>query len=99
MYMSSCPNTPQNMYQPQSPDPSTTRDTPSVSSAVSDSINRYHIFDTVSPIHNTYISFQKSSSLIKWHDLDAHFYLFLTYIKVLFFGLPRNALHVCPTKS
>ncbi|XP_021921231.1 signal transducer and activator of transcription 5B isoform X1 [Zootermopsis nevadensis] len=37
----SYPSTPQNMYQPQSPDPSVTRDTPSVASAVSDSVSRY----------------------------------------------------------
>ncbi|KDR18762.1 hypothetical protein L798_06440 [Zootermopsis nevadensis] len=36
----SYPSTPQNMYQPQSPDPSVTRDTPSVASAVSDSVSR-----------------------------------------------------------
>ncbi|XP_021921233.1 signal transducer and activator of transcription 5B isoform X3 [Zootermopsis nevadensis] len=35
----SYPSTPQNMYQPQSPDPSVTRDTPSVASAVSDSVS------------------------------------------------------------
>lgn len=36
----SYPPTPQHMYQPQSPDPSVTRDTPSVASAVSDSVSR-----------------------------------------------------------
>ena len=36
----SCPATPQHMYQPQSPDPSVTRDTPSVASAVSESVSR-----------------------------------------------------------
>jgi len=35
----SCPATPQHMYQPQSPDPSVTRDTPSVASAVSESVS------------------------------------------------------------
>ncbi|PNF23502.1 Signal transducer and activator of transcription 5B [Cryptotermes secundus] len=39
----SYPPTPQHMYQPQSPDPSVTRDTPSVASAVSDSVSScYH---------------------------------------------------------
>ncbi|XP_063231375.1 signal transducer and activator of transcription 5B isoform X2 [Bacillus rossius redtenbacheri] len=37
----SYPGTPQNMFQPQSPDPSLSRDTPSVTSAVSDSVNSF----------------------------------------------------------
>ena len=36
----SYPPTPNMSYQPQSPDPSVTRDTPSVASAVSDSVSR-----------------------------------------------------------